>query len=238
MTIRFLPGATQRAHRRMKRNGPEARARALEFGMGGAVSYLLKHSPRDTNRYVAAWAMAANEGGLGPFTAPQIRPSRDAEKIEARLSKQYWKWHDEAEEFTQIVRRYEEQGRRDKWYRDAKRKLRKYEKLRDRAGQTLDEFYLAGGLAGSIILIAGRKAGKRGPGLSSLASIRPTFYGGKGERIQAGSRTFIKLTNLEPHARLVERRSKTLKVASIRARKIGVKRVSRKYIDRAMVGVK
>lgn len=165
---------------------PEARKVALPLVVSRVVQRIDDAAPRDTQRYVRGWIMAGREVGVTSLPLPGVRPSKRAEEIKAALLRRakYWDY---------IVRRYEAQGRRDKWERKARRKLASAVKALESFTETAIAFNLRGG--------------------PREVSIRTKIHGGSGRVEVIGDRTYVELRNAEPHARIVERRFGVLREA-------------------------
>jgi len=181
---------------RALRNRRAARRDALGVVVEQFVRVLVREGPRDTNRFVRAYQQAANDLGLGPFLVLDVVPGKDVARRE-RLVRQLRKW-------SAIVELNERAGRTT--YKGVKRtgpdkNYLRAVRLRDRAAKELAEF------AENSLVIGGRR-GSRGVG--QLATVRTKIFGGKGRWIEAGGDLFAEVRNLEPHARIVQRRTKII----------------------------
>lgn len=213
--------------RRVVANRTDARTAALKTLAERMIVYIVRTGPRDTNRFVRAYAMAGNDLGLGPFVAPPIRPGRYQANVR-RLRSQWRKW-------AYIVERYEAEGRTH--YKGVKktgpdRGYQKAKRLRDRAAKSLEQLLEAGEGSGAIV-IGGRRGAK---GLSQLASVRTKVYGGQGAWIISDGRTLARIHNLEPHASIVNRNTRVVTDAVRAARRYGGRRLSEKYVREVAQG--
>jgi hypothetical protein len=198
-----MPVDASRLHSRLARykaNTPAAANAALTAMLAPAVAELVRSAPRDTNRYAAAWAQAANAAGLGPIGVPEIVAGHFAAKALPRLKSQAAFWQ-------RIVERYERQGRTsDKWYRKAVRTL-------ERANEELAKWDEA-----AVIIFGGK-------GRNLKVTVRNKVYGGTGRRILRGDgRVAYFLHNKEPHASIVEARARGLATVLAKLRTLGVRR--------------
>lgn len=201
-----------------------------------ALTFMWRISPRDTNRYSRAWAMANNAAGLRPLPVADVKATAYAAKYRARLEAQVNRARRQYETakrindyWTTLVSvRYDRTGRRGRWERDARRKqaaalkreLRAQEVWR-RATVELELFSETG------LVIGGRKAGRR-PGelrLSDLSTVRVKEYGGTGAVVATGRGWVVTATNLEPHAAIVERRHRVVARAQAMTRARGFAQV-------------
>lgn len=194
---------------RYRRNAPAARLEVLEHATRELVSEVVANEPRDTNRLVRGYMLAANQAGVGNFAVPAVKEGSflKSANIQQRLESQLARWD-------RIVQSYERKGRRDKWYNRAV-------KTRDRAREELAK------LDPTSIAIFGNSKKRR-----LDVTVRNKVYGGKGFRSHVAGRTFITIHNLEPHASIVESRNRVVRSAQSRMKAFGVKRYSRAYLRR------
>lgn len=203
----------------LAKQGPGASREAVKVMGRDFIEECIRLSPRDTRRYVNGWIQAGNAAGVGIFPAEAIQPSRVGEKLRQFFLKQFqeWDW---------IVKRYEREGRQDKWYRKAV-------KLRDRAAEELAK-YTETAIAIGVRVVDGR-AFSVGKG-RNLATVRNKIYGGTGSIVRNGRETLINLHNLEAHASIVEWSSRVKARAAARSRAFGARSVGRKYFNEVVKG--
>lgn len=206
------------------------------------ITLLLKVSSVDTNRYIRAWKMAANQAGIGGgFPLPAIRRSKYADRLIVRLENQLvflqkqvtraeaaerW-WNDVYQA------RYERKNRRDRWAMDC---LRKLDKARRRAKAMSDLVQFASdqlkkfknGDAGEIVIWGRSQA--RATAKRRYAGVRDKVYGGTGRYRRAGPRTYLELKNNEPHASLVEHSKGPVRYATAGAMAKGLRRVDSRSV--------
>ena len=195
----------------MRQNRPKGRRAMMIEVTGTAAVNIVRRWPKDTGRSNRAWAEAARKAGIASPPMTTLKKSRDSDAIQVRLEYQVSKWEG-------IVRNYGD--RRDKHYRKAVR-------IRDRARETLANFLAAEDPA---ILIGGRKVTKRF-GVSNLASVRTTVFGGTGRIIEHQGETIVEMHNKEPHASIVERRTKVVGTELRKMRREqNIRRASKKYL--------
>lgn len=221
---------------KVRRKLPEARAQALtvlghEFGVA-----IDRYWPRDTNRSLAGWLKAANQAELGPFSIPMIRSSRFADQWAARLELQHERARERLEFWDRIVvNRYEipfasgarqNRGKTARWYRDAKRHRDRARKLLDAANRELARFARIEGAGGGAVVIFGNSL-KRKLDLT----VRHKVYGGRGRRIETPTSSYAELVNMEPHVRIVERRSRVVAAGAAQLRAFGIKRAGARFMQ-------
>jgi hypothetical protein len=230
--MRLDSSGMKRRNREMIGRTKRARREALRDGVRVLVLNLQRYSPQDTRRYVRAWSVAGKDAGSTGFPMPEIKATSRKAEYESRLYSQLaaaekrvkklgdlkWTWYDSKPERAKTG-----------YYNTLVKDLRRAEK---RVEQAKEQIELAN-TSETFILIGGRK-GKRGSG---LATIRTKIYGGHGQILETSQGTAVRLVNKEPHAKIVERRSKSLRLASrVAASAVGVRTVSKKYLNEVTGG--
>lgn len=199
----------------------DGRTVALRVLVKRAVVYIIDHAARDTHRFVRAYQEAGNDLGVGPFVVDAIQPGRYEHNVRVLQNQlDYWQFR---------VDQMERAGRTQ--YKGVKKSgpnqtYLRYKKFRDRAAQSLAKLLEAGEGSGAIV-IGGRKTAK---GLSRLASVRTTVYGGRGVWIETDGQTLARIHNKEPHASIVNRNTYVVTNAMRAVRRYGGKRVSETYV--------
>lgn len=215
---------------------------------------LITLSPADTNRYRRAWAIAANEAGVGPFAVPEVVPSKYNERLKERLELQAERWQRIAEdkrksaEYWQRVyeNRYAREGRRGKWERDCAAKRDKAAKIAEKAAKVAARAREEADMIrpDSIVIWGRRKKAPGGKGYLSaaedlrigrLATVRVKVHGGTGYVVATSRGGYIILHNLEPHASIVEKNSRVVSRASAQVRRPGIRRGVRDRMVREIV---
>lgn len=219
----------------IRRDLPNAERHAVALLGRAQVDLFQAISPRDTNRYVRGWLAAGNSAGVGSWSLPPIEESRSHVRSVARVEAQlrgYARRLQAAEKNAEYwhrlyQRRYADTNRRDRWERNAKDRVRRAdvraEKLRvlvERLTETLAQLRADP----SAIVIGGRRT-KSDLAVGRLITVRDREYGGVGAIIQSGDRTYIRLHNLEPHASIVESRSRVVGRVVAALRIAGLQRV-------------
>lgn len=197
-----------------------------------AAQIMVRFSPTDTRRYLRGWAIANNSAGLPRVAVPPLRPGKIAGIAEDRLEEQIRSLtnlrqkarRDETYWAEVLSVRYTRPGRKlDRWgniYRQnldkATRRADKIEKTLDRAVQALSLLRSINATGGAAVVFFGKKqkAG-RDPGLATVARVDGRTYGGEGRVVVTGDRAFTVLTNKEPHASIVESRSRVVRLAKM-----------------------
>lgn len=216
-------------HRAMARASPKARQRAAVGLVQDLVTSLQQIAPQDTRRYIRAWTLAGNMIGAKNPMPVLKRSSRHAEYIR-RLEAQWFAAKRRVETLTNL---------RDRWYKDRKRtgyyrKLNTQINAAQRRVEKAEIELTKAGMNESFIFIGGRR-GKRGVG---LAGVREKIYGGRGRLVHGQFTTLIRLHNLEPHARIVERRSKALAKSERVAALLGLRKAKKSYINAVVAAAK
>lgn len=199
-TFRVDSSRFERRLRKLRADTPRAREETLRQMVRQVAAVIAGNWPRDTNRSARGWIMAFNDLGLGPFPVPPVVESKYQARNEARLFNQLRKWE-------LAVKRYERQGRFDKWYRKAVRK-------RDKASEQVER-YLAS--QGTAVVIGGRSA-------SALATIRDKVYGGEGRILETERGLVLAAVNKEPHTKIVESNTRIIARTSAAVWKFGGRR--------------
>jgi len=192
----------------LRRGSADGADAALTEIMKGVMGRILSETPKDTNRMIRGFVMAANDVGLGPFPVPDVQPSKYLPMLRSRLARQLRKLSN----FAAFIKRQE--GEKSKSYR-------KIVKNRDRAKLELES------LTGTSILILNKGRGVE-------FTVRNKIYGGIGYRGRTpvdGLRFTI--INREPHAIIRERVSRTVASAINMFRGAGLKRAKRTFIIKA-----
>jgi hypothetical protein len=186
-------------------------------------------SPEDTRRFVNGWAMAAKAAGVRGGPVRRLKESRYASYAEKRLTRlaaraerQYLRERANYLAQSRLYNsRYASIGRKGKWERitrkEVERRARAMEKAKavmERARQALNEFYGQIG-DGTALFIGGKgKLSKVGDiKLSNLTRVITTVYGGTGVLRDLGDASTATLHNLEPHATMVNARTKVVQYA-------------------------
>lgn len=218
-SVRLDASRAKRKLGAMVKARPDSRRAAVVAMTGLIVQRGLVTAPRDTNRYYNGWAMAGNAAGIGRFPVLTLSRSSRFEQIEQRLleEERYWVY---------VIQRYRSQGRYDRWYLKAVRRLeaaqREYERLFKAAG-------------GAVIGINTFSAA------GSARTARALFkvYGGDGRivNIENGSATVVFLHNKEPHTSMVEKNTGNMRKAASIVRGTGVVRARAAYLKKALAAM-
>lgn len=226
-------------HARIRALGPHGRRRALAVAVHPVVAAVLAAAPRDTQRYAYGWATAGNQAGIGPFSEPVIRDSRFKEQMFTRLENEQGRFEALARRAAErlaywehiVQTRYVATGRtKGYWYRWTLTKRDRAErllaKMRARVEEITSDLRELSTRTGVITIF--RRRGKNG--LGRTVTIRPRVFGGTGRWIDLGHQTILRLHNREPHASIVEARSKSLRAAHAAMKAAGVLPMKRVYL--------
>lgn len=245
-------------------------ATTAEQVFGAYVDIIEMLSPRDSNRYLRAWQIAANDAGLPARPVLAIKASANRDQYIAALERQVALWAGEYRKHAGWRRRAEQEDaaaglRRDgtprarrtkqRWYKDAGRKMRAAQKNLDRAREELEKALKTEGILlidrghfSGLMNDAGRYASgatgtgfgfgtsrSGGPGKRRRTTVRDKIYGGEGQITTVitpfGHRTVMTLRNMEPHARIVEKRHQVAATAKALMRTSGVRGVEKSTRD-------
>lgn len=236
MATRTDISGLQRQVRAVQRAAPHVARDALGVLVQEGVEWLVRESPKDTNRYASAWQRARNQalGVSQPVLA--IKDSMRSGMIRKRLQDQLARATLRKERLEAVIQEmgrkneawYVSAGRNDRSARAYERKLRQMEKYKFnaeiveiRAREQIEAYW-----SGAIV-IGGRKVGKKGVfGVSNLATVRKQIYGGTGSIVPMPDRVMVIMQNLEPHARIVESRTRLVSRMSAAFKKLGARRVN------------
>lgn len=202
-------------------SGREIVLRGLADVAGRAFARL---SPRDTNRYVRAWIEAVGQAGSSPMPLPALVASKGAEYIRKRITRQWVDQHRQRLRLEKLLSAWYPPGRKiGAWGRKKQRELEKMKKREERLAQEIET--LAGSEGVAVILIGGR--GKNG-----FATVRTKYYGGRGHVDVASG--IVYLSNMEPHAAIIESKFKVKRTVNRLVKMTGAKIVSIGYWGKVM----
>lgn len=207
----------------LRRRMGGARKAALRAMVEAAFEPMIREAPRDTNRFVRGWIMAARDVKATRVAVPAVKPSRYRAEILAILEGQV----------AVLARALDrKRGVLDRWYTARGRSVsrgygarlrREVAAAERRLRRAVEELAKARGESAALLFDAVR-GGRR------VSTVRERIYGGSGAYLEAGGRVFARLHNKEPHARIVERRTGLLRRANSRARRAGLRRAGRSYL--------
>lgn len=162
-----------------------------------AVTRASQRWPIDTARSLRGWLQAANEAGLGPFPLPALRPAKWLD----RITKEINEWASDAESW---VKKMEQQAADRGADPLSWKSYRKAVKHRDRYLQMAKDLAESNG---AVIGLNLNRRGDRNP------SVRVKVYGGRGSAVVSKDGAAVILTNMEPHARFVEMKTRIMRTA-------------------------
>lgn len=225
----------------MARGGEAGADSAVRSLADAVVEVLEKDWPRDTNRSAGGWIAAANDAGLRRRPIPAVVESKAYQWLLARLEDQvefYRRMLAKREEtlrYWSLIyeRRYTATGRKGKWERAAAAKKRSAEMKREKAVELLrraeEELAELAAHPHSIVIWGkGLKKNTRAMDdlrFSRVARALSTIYGGRGQVVRVGGKSYVRLHNLEPHTSIVESREGVLRAALAAARGLGARRI-------------
>jgi len=190
-------------HRKILEAGPEARRAGLRELATPVLRQVESLAPRDTQRYVRAYMQAGQELGV-PVAVPQVVKGHFADEFLPRLKAQLSYWMTRQ-------RQYENAGRtREKYYRKILRRVNQCRTQLERWDP-------------SAIIVFGRHG-------KTVTRAISQVYGGAGRFVDVGSRTFLQLTNKEPHARIVESRHFPMREILKSGKAVGLAKAKREHL--------
>lgn len=205
----------------------------------GGVAY-------DTGRYARAYAMGHNmlvgvgDAGVLPMPLPALRPSdylglirRRTELQLKRLEKAHVRW-------TGLKERDERKPNHRRWksYRQKLKILDRIERSMELAIEhyktaiRADRAGLAGDAEGAAAIFIGGRATKTQFRVSNLGRVDVKIHGGSASLHRVGGQSLVEMRNAEPHARIVERRTRLMARAIAGARRDapGLRRIGAKHL--------
>lgn len=197
-------------------------------------------SARDTQRYMRGWTISHNDaagmtlGEVGPKVLPAVLPGKYAEKIRPRLVGQYQKWKAIEENLLRLKAADERRGKgKEQDWPSYRRLMKTLDKIGDIVDRTIEQIEaydkaVVEGTTGTAVVIGGRRT-KR-PGISNVSRISFKLYGGSARVFTQAGRTFVEIKNMEPHARIIERRLGIGRSSIAKVRTIGLFRASNAYL--------
>jgi len=223
---------------KLKANRDAARRESVAVLANEVVRFIITKAPRDTNRYVRGWQAAQNDISkasrtVGSVPLDTIRPSRYAAQILTRIRKQASYWTAVRTKLEQRAETYRSSGVKEGSPRMT-RLLKSVEKVKEierRARDMLRDLNENPDSATHAILIGGKKS-LNPYTFGRLARSSRAFYGGYARMADIGGETFIEVKNLEPHANIVESRTRLMRSALSAVRGQGLKTVRGAYIKR------
>lgn len=192
---------------------------------GKFIEFTQLASPRDTNRYIRAWAMAGNAAGVAgaPFPVAAVQNSEFRDQLIQRLESQLGRYERSVKYWSDLLeKRYYIPGRTDQWKADAERKLATAIKRLGRSQEELDKYINA---EGAIVIF--RKA-KRGLNVT----VRDKVYGGNGWVQWSNGLPLVVLHNKEGHASIIEKQHRVVSRGRSVVRGAGGKLFGRAYTMR------
>jgi hypothetical protein len=198
--------AIARVNTRMARNFA---ARSYVQDLAAQVS---ARAPRDTNRYVRGWLDAMNQTGAVLARLPVIEPSQYADRYQGTLEKALRAALSSRDRLERRISVLYPSGSPKRGSTPAFRELTKLLRRAERRLDKLIEYKQAFDASGGTAIVIGGFGGNEQKGtLKPKVSAR--VYGGQGRIIDGAEQTAVVLTNREPHANLVERKYKVMRLS-------------------------
>lgn len=221
---------------KLRSNRLDARREGTAVAANEVIRFVVTRAPKDTNRYVRGWQKAQNDIARGsstvaPIPLDVIKPSRYAAQIRTRIAKQASYWTGVRVRLEQQLSAVDKAGFKRESPRGV-RALKRLEKVRvieERAREMLRWMNENPDGATHAILIGGKR--RLNPyTLGRLARIDAKFHGGYARFAHTATATFVEVKNLEPHANIVEARTRLMRSALGASRSIGLQQVRGVYI--------
>lgn len=194
-----------------------------------------QQAPKDTGRFAISFGQAHNDLSLSA-TMP-LPPLKESKHLDARIGilvSQKRKAEAQVERWERNVASYRFRRQLSTPSgREAQKYLRQWKKQLEQATAELDKIEDRTDVE-SIIVIGGRvrkRAGAGGP-KRGVARVTIRTFGGQGRVIDGHGATFAEIRSREPHAQLVNRRTRVLSKNIALARAGGAQVASAKYLAR------
>lgn len=172
-------------------------------------------APQDTNRFVNGFINAARDAGMTSRPLLPILPSRQREQYLNKLIEQVQRFTKSLRADESFMAKYSRDDanaapRKDgkprkrrtnqPYFRKVQRRAEKTAKRLERAKEELQK-----ALGDETFVFFDTDAAPQRRQNRALSTVRTGIYGGTGMVIDSGGEVIVQLTNLEPHARIVER---------------------------------
>jgi len=242
MGLAVVIAKMKQAHARIRQAAPAARVAMIRQHARSIVHGLASLSPRDTNRYVRGWIIAGKMVGVGDVPLPVIKESKyKREYIEAMLA-QIERLEGKVQAIDGLIWAwYEKPGRRKAGYyhkledrkRVAEHRVSKARDVLRRYIDRTDSIVMGVGINTRQLKGGGTRVRSwwaKDQGRQLSVTIRDRVYGGRGRLILAQHRAVLVLSNLEPHARIIERKRGVLAAADAGARLAGLRKLGSGYV--------
>ena len=188
----------------------------------------------DTGRMKRATEMAHNTIGRGVVPLTPIRSSKYAKRYLQQFRHSYIRLSEIERRLEKKKFRLEQWGRqRSKEYRQTLKNIARIGKVLDRLSDNIrrvdaePDAIVIGGFGGAN----GRRRAKSPFALSNVAQVVTKFYGGTTTVIPSGNTVRFVMTIREPHAFLVDRRTKIVSRAMLGATSVGTRQAFRRYVN-------
>lgn len=178
--MKFAAMGLKRKHEEMRSKAGERARVAVGHIARNAGLFIIANSPRDTNRFARAWAIAMNEAKLGP-AVPVLKTRKgqfiENARVEERIADDLRRWRrrlgplNEARVYWHGIfeNRYQRIGRKGRWRDDAMRRMKAAEKKVAKAQEIIrrleDALAMVRDSGGNAIVIFGKKKAASKAGL-------------------------------------------------------------------------
>jgi len=214
----------------LRRNMPQI-SRQVAQEMNALLAWRVSEtSPRDTNRFLRGWLLAAKDVGPIPVIIPALRStSRHSEYIKY-LQKELMRLEAERKGLAGMIDFWytskPNRRRNTPAYREMNARLRKLDKWIVRVKEEI-----AKAAGDETVLLMDKERGKR-----NYSTVRVGIYGGEGAIRRIGGKTLVRWHNKEPHATIIERKYGIIRNAIGMVKRAGLVRV-RKTLVRELTAV-
>lgn len=214
----------QRRIQLLRKNMPEI-SRQVALEMNGLLAWRVSDtSPRDTNRFVRGWMLAAKDVGPIPVMIPAVKStSRHAEYMKY-LQKELTRLMNERKAVAGMIDFWytskPNRNRNTPAYREMSAKVRKLDKWIVRVQE---EIAKAGG--DETVLLMDKERGRR-----NYSTVRVGVYGGEGSIRRIVGKTLVRWHNKEPHATIIERKYGIIRNAMGMVKRAGLVRVKKTLV--------
>lgn len=181
-------------------------------------------SPRDTNRFVRGWLIAARDVGPLPVAVPPVTRSSRREEYLRYLDKEFKRLSRERDGLKAMIDLWytskPNRNRNTPAYNEMTNRLRKIEKW---MGKLAEQLKAAHG--SEDFLLFDKERGNR-----NYSSVRTKVHGGRGSMRYFEDRVLVQYHNLEAHTTIIERKYGVMGRALREAKMLGLTRVKARLV--------
>lgn len=181
-------------------------------------------SPRDTNRFVRGWLLAAKDVGPVGVAVPAVNASSRHDQYVRYLEKEFKRLSRDRDGLKALIDLWytskPTRSRNTPAYAQMTSKLRKIEKWMQRVAEEIQK-----AKGDESALLFDKERGGR-----NYSTVRTGVHGGKGRITLFEDRTFVTWHNLEAHATIIERKYQIMGMALREVKAYGAARVKKSLV--------